>query len=149
MHQLVVYAVKLCVVVELDLDLARFVLGLRTHRDARSKMTFEFFQRGASVCVEFAGRRFGNGATTRFADDEALELANGESAARDAMRKFLALFSVGNSDECARVACAESTFFHLIENWFFQTQNAHGVRNGGAIFAGARRNFFLRQMEFV
>src|SRR5271163_1999138 len=111
MHQLLVDPIQLIVVVKLNLNLAGLGLCLGAHCDACAQVAFEFFQRGTSIWIVFGKRLFRSGSNARFPHDETLELANCEPTTRDAMRKFLAFFRVRYSDQSARVAGAELTFF--------------------------------------
>lgn len=149
MNKLVVYAGKLCVIVEFNEDLARLALRLGAHSDSGPEMSFQFLERSARIGVKVGGRALRGVSATGFANEEALELTNRQPAARDAMCELLAFVEIGDADECARMAGAELAVFHLVENRLFQSQDADRVCNRRAIFAGALGNFFLRHVEFI
>ena len=91
-------------------------------------------------------------ATVRVASSarsEALYLADGHAAFGDAASKAEASLGSSTASKRAGVAGGEATLFEKFLDGAFEFEEADGIGDGGAVFAGALGNLFLGQMEFI
>lgn len=78
-----------------------------------------------------------------------LDLANGHAALGNAAREAKASLRIIDGEQGTRVARREASLFQKVLNWRFEFQQAHGVSDGGSVFAGAFSHLFLGKMELV
>ena len=80
---------------------------------------------------------------------EAFDLANRHAAARDPASECEASLRIVDGQECAGMAGCDAAFLEQILDWLLELQQANGVGNRGAVFAGALGDLLLRQVKFI
>ncbi len=117
-------------------------------RDARSVFALKFFECGFGVGVWRDGSiRPRTGASSP--RGEAFDLAYGHSALGDATGEAEASVRIVDGEKSAGVAGGEAAFFEQLLDGTFEFQQADGIGDGGAVFAGAFCDLFLSELKFV
>jgi hypothetical protein len=80
---------------------------------------------------------------------EALDLADGHSAAGDLLCEIEPGGSIGDGEKSAGVAGSDLPFLDEFLDRWFEFQEADGIRDGGPVFAGAFGDLLLREVKFV
>ena len=140
-------AVKIVVVVELDNDLAGMAFRTGIDGDARAEDALQFVNGGARIGVEADVLRFG--AMTAGVRGETLDLPHGQVSASGASGGFRAQRCVFDGQKSARVAGSEAAVFDHFADRSVQPQQAKGIGNGDALFAGAFGGFLLCEVKFL
>jgi len=85
----------------------------------------------------------------RPARHEALDLADGHSAASNLLCKRQTLVRVDDAEKRASMAGSDATFGDQLLDGIVETQKAERVGDGSSVLAGALGHLLLREMEFV
>ncbi len=112
--------------------------------DSCSVFALQFFECGFGVGVRREGNR-GAGPGTRSPRRKALDLANGHAALGDAACEAKSGLQIINSKQGARVSGREAPFFEKVLDGRLELQQADGVCNRGAVFAGPLGDLFLSE----
>ncbi len=146
-HEVIVEAREIGVVKILEREFSAFRAGLRMDDGARAVLALKVFECGFSVGIGCIRRRMF--ARTRNASGEALDLAHRHAAAGDFLREIEALGLIGDGEESAGVAGGDFSLFDEVLDGGLELEEADGVGDGGAVFAGSLGDLLLGEVEFV
>ncbi len=80
---------------------------------------------------------------------EAFDLANGHASASDPASDGEASLGIVDGEECASVTGGDAAFLEQVLDWLFELEQANGIGDRGAVFAGALGDLLLREVKFV
>ena len=144
---MIVEAREIGIVKIFEREFATLGAGLRMDQGAGAVFALKIFEGGFGIGIGCV--RGGMFAGARNASGEALDLADRHAATGDFLREFEALRLIGDGEKSASVAGGDFAFFDEVLDRGFELEQADGVGDRGAIFAGALGDLLLGEVKLI